>query len=84
MQVASTDQTYRNSHSNTDEKYICSNADRHETLVLTKLVVESVCDRTSQPKRESHTRRSHTEGYSPIPNQEAQVHLESYQEEEKD
>ena len=51
---------------------------------MTKLVVESVCDCTSQPKRESHTRSSNTERYSPVPGQKAQVHLESYEEEEED
>lgn len=83
MQVASINQAYRNSRSNTNEEYICSNADRHETLIETKPVVESVCDSTSQPKRENHTRSSNTEGCSPIPNEEAQVHLKPYEEEEK-
>lgn len=83
MQVASITQAYRDSRSNTNEEYIRSNADGHEALIKAKPVVESVCDSTSQPKREDHTGSANTKGCSPIPNQEAQIHLKSYQEEEK-
>ena len=48
-----------------------------------KLVVQAVRDCTSQPKRENHTRRPNAEGYPPIPHEEAQVHLQSDQEEEE-
>ena len=46
-------------------------------------MVESVCDRTSQPKREGHTGSSNTKRDPPVPHQEAQVHLEPNQKEEE-
>lgn len=78
------DQAYRDSHGNTDEEQICPYANGHETLLVPELVVEPICDRTSQPKGESHTGRSNAERYPPIPHEEAQVHLESHEEEEED
>ena len=84
MRFASINEAYRDGHGDTDEEHICPDTDGHETFVITKLMVESVRDCTPQPERESHTRRSDTERYSPIPDEKAQIHLESYQEEEKD
>ena len=77
-------QTYGDGHGNADEEQICANANGHKTLVVTKLMIESVCDRTSQAKRENHTRSSNTERYPPVLYEKPQVHLESHQEEEED
>ena len=84
MQLGSIDQAYRDSHSNTNEEHICTKADGYETLVITKLIIDSVCNCTSQPEGKSHTRRSNAECYPPILDQQAQIHLESYKEEEED
>ena len=77
-------QAYRNSHGNTNEEQICPQADGHETLIITELVVEAVRDCASEPEGKSHPRRSNTERYSPVPDQKPQVHLESHEEEEED
>ena len=47
-------------------------------------MVESICDCTSKPEGESHPGSSNTERYSPVVDEEAQVHLESDKEEEED
>ena len=77
-------QTYGDGHGNANEEHICAKANGHKTLVLTKLMIESVGDGTSQAKWESHTRSSNTERYPPILYEKPQIHLESYQEEEED
>ena len=77
-------QAYRNSHGNTNKEQICPKADRNKSLVSAELVIESVGDCTSQAEWQNHTRRPHTESYSPIFHQKTQVHLESDEEEEED
>ena len=59
-------QTHGDGHGNANEEHICADANGHKTLVVTKLMIESVGDGTSQAKWESHTRRSNAERYPPI------------------
>lgn len=77
-------QAYRDGHGDTNEEQVCPKANGNETLVITKLVVEPVCNCTSKARWESHTGGSNTQRYSPIPDQEPQVHLESDKEKEED
>ena len=76
-------QTYRDSHGDTNEEQICPEANGDQTLVIAKLMIESVRDCDSQPKRKSHSRRPNAERYPPISDQQSQIDLESDEEEEE-
>ena len=76
--------SYRDGHGHPHKQHVGPEANRHEPRLLSELMEQAIGDGTAQPKGQGHAGGADTQGDPPVAQQQAEVDLESDQEEEQD